>query len=130
MSGRQKLIILISAAVSLTAAFAVGYATGKPNKPHPMSLRGEAAQDWRDQDALEVSPAVRDAVARWKIKGGDDMDGRNIQIMEFPDRMCVKLAFDDLSIGGEPVYCYKTVQGDDFVHHHTTELIYDGSDVE
>lgn len=126
---RHILLWFIAAAISLAGAFAMGFALGTPGEPTHLLPTGEAAEEWRDRDALEVSPAVRDAVARWKAKAGDDMRHRDIQTIQLTDRVCIKLAFEDLSIGGEPVYCYKTVM-DGWQIRETTELVYDGSDVE
>lgn len=120
---------LIATSIGIVGAFALGFAIGKPGEPNQLLPTGKAADDWRDKDAQEVSPAVRDAVARWKAKTGDDLRGRNIQIISLPDRICIKLAFDDISIGGEPVYCYKAVM-DERAYRETTELVYDGSNVE
>ncbi|RIV89925.1 hypothetical protein D2V17_05260 [Aurantiacibacter xanthus] len=119
----------VATSVLIVGAFAMGYAVGRPGKPTQLLQIGEVGDDWRDKDAQEVSPAVRDAVGRWKAKTGENLRGRNVQIISLPDRMCIKLAFEDLSIGGEPVYCYKAsiVEG---LYRETTELVYDGSNVE
>ncbi|MFC4257200.1 hypothetical protein GRI97_16410 [Altererythrobacter xixiisoli] len=119
--------------LALIGTFVAGLAVGESHRlstPRQLPPPGKSIQDWRNKDALTVSAAVRDAARRWQIKANDDLSHRDIQIMQLEDRMCIKFAFNDLSIGGEPVYCYRTVKDSSGYVKETTDLVYDGSNVE
>src|SRR5690606_10492333 len=130
----HRIIRIGGAIFALLGTFVAGLVVGATHRlstPRYFPQPGETAQDWRDKDAHAVSAAVRDAARRWQIKAKEDLSRRDIQIMYLEDRMCIKFAFDDISsIGGEPVYCYRTVEDSSGYVHETTDLVYDGSNVE
>lgn len=129
----HRTIWIGGAILALISTFVAGLVVGETHRlstPRQLPPPEKPTQDWRDKDALTVSAAVRDAARRWQIKANDDLSHRDIQIMELEDRMCIKFAFDDLSIGGEPVYCYRTVEDASGYVKETTDLVYDGSNVE
>lgn len=133
---QRKLILVALGLIVLAATFAAGHLLGSSREPPRVLPSGQAAYDARDKYAIEGSPAVRDAIARWHgkvaVEGASQqevMSGRDIQTIELPDRVCIKFAFENFDIGGEPVYCYKTV-ADGALRRVTTELVYDGSNVE
>ena len=103
-----------------------------PDK-HQGTRSDETASDnlaW-EQTYFLKRPFVQDAVQRWSKKSGEPVDrvlkSYRIQIMNFPDKVCVQLALKDFAVSGVPIYCYR-VKGDradaDFV------LIEEFSDVE
>lgn len=125
----RKTVRLITTSVAVLGAFEVGLLIGRSDDSARMPPTVRAVDYRQNQDYLEISPAVRDAVARWKVKSGEDLQDRNIRVITLPDRICIKLELDARSLGGSPVYCYKVTMGRKG-YEETTQLIYDGSDVE
>ena len=73
--------------------------------------------DWNGSKAQTA-----DAVERWKSKTGSRaMEGRHPYLLSFPDHNCIKLELEPLSVGGEPIYCYRA---------NSLQLLEEHSDVE
>jgi len=97
------------------------------NWPGPIAHHDE----WDQRYVLSLPP-VRDALRRWAIKSGEDdgvMRGRYVEVMNFPDRLCVQFTLETGSVGGVPIYCYARDRSKT-VPRPTTQLIYEYSDVE
>ncbi len=126
-----KLPTLVIALVIAGAAFGFGYFTGKSGEAAPFSHTTGAPSR---TDDLRQFAFVQDAIQRWADKDGisveQAMHGRSIVAIPLSDRTCIQFQLDPISIGGEPVYCYRNANSVEGTTDITTDLIYEDSNVE
>ena len=102
-------IILCLASSALVACSVPGAGPGNL-KSAGLSQSESDYLAWQQAYFLK-KPFVQDAIRRWADKSREPTGGlsasRFVEIMEFPNKTCVQLAFKDASVGGVPIYCYR-----------------------
>ena len=121
--------VSILSVIAITAAvFAIGYFVGQDTYVGPK----RDPRRWKESIYASY-PNVQDAMRRWAAKDGISVDRamatRSIEMMHFPDRDCVQFQLPIGSVGGVPIYCYRS-DTSDLISRPTTELIFEHSDVE
>ena len=124
----RKPVLIVSMTALSAVSFAIGYFVGRDTYVGPH----RDPRSWNESVYVRY-PNVQDAMRRWAEKDGISVERamatRSIQMMHFPDRDCVQFQLSPGSVGGVPIYCYRS-DTSDMVNRPTTELIFEQSDVE
>lgn len=123
-----KSVTILGFVTIAAAAFGVGYFCGQDMYVGPK----RDPRSWKES-VYASYPNVQDAMRRWAAKDGISIDQamatRSIEMMHFPDRDCVQFQLPIGSVGGVPIYCYRS-DTSELISKPTTELIFEHSDVE
>jgi hypothetical protein len=123
-----KPVSILSFTAIAVAVFVAGYFVGQDMYVGPE----RDPCSWKES-VYASYPNVQDAMRRWAAKDGISIDramaDRSIEMMYFPDRDCVQFQLSTGSVGGVPIYCYRS-DTSGLISRQTTELIFEHSDVE
>ncbi len=124
----RKPVLIFSVTAITAAIFAAGYFVGQDMYVGPR----RDPRSWKES-VYASDPNVQDAMQRWAAKDGISVDRamatRSIEMMHFPDRDCVQFQIPTGSVGGVPIYCYRS-DTSDLIGRPITKLIFEHSDVE
>jgi len=124
----RNTVVAFSSVALAIIFFSLGYFVGQDMYVGPE----RDPRSWKES-VYASYPNVQDAMRRWAAKDGlpieRAMEARSIEMMHFPDRDCVQFELEPGSVGGVPIYCYRTDMSSG-VSTSTTELVFEHSDVE